>query len=212
MNAHLKTSLVSGAGPLLAACYGLGALSGQYLGPAAAMILGIIVCTVLLLVLRRAWRRAVTVPVETLLDHIRIMRRGTWTRALPVPQSGEIGRLAAAINDLGEDLTFAAYQFATTSKLAAVAMIENRVGRRLNLAAEHLASIVTLLTMSRDYRQPIPEAAIRNLELAMKDLREIEAECKKEFEREFRSHSQEGNAVRANRAPASKARETVASP
>ncbi len=208
MSPNLKTKFLAAAGAALVGSYVLGVLSGRYLGTAAAAVAGVIAWAVLVLWLRRVWRRAVTLPVQTLLDHIQVMRRGTWTNPLPLTHSGEIGELTAAINDLGQDLTAAAHQFAMASKLAAVAMIENRIGRRLALAAEHLSSIVTLLTLSRDYQQPIPEAAIRNLELAVKDLRKIESDCKKEFEREFRNHSQNGKA--ANTAP-SRARETVAS-
>ncbi len=207
MRANLKAKFLSCAGVGLAGCYTLGVLSGRYLSVPATLILGVLIAAALILLLRELWRRSVTAPVRDLLDHIQVMRRGTWTEPLPVRQSGEIGDLTAAVNDLGADLTLAAHQFATTSRLAAVAIIETRIGRRLNLATEHLASIVTLLTLSRDYHQPIPEAAIRNLELAMKDLREIQTECKDVFEREFRNQSHDRSA------PGAAARQmTVASP
>lgn len=47
------------------------------------------------------------------------------------------------------------------------------LGRELSLAAEHVQSIRLLLEISRSHQQPIPGAALRNLELVSKHLLDI---------------------------------------
>ncbi|MGE5570213.1 MAG: HAMP domain-containing protein [Rhodospirillales bacterium] len=184
----LKTKFLASAGIALFAAYLMGVVGGLYLNTVGSYLLSaVFVSAAGILLLLREWKRWITDPVEALVRHVQVIRGGTWPRPLPVAQSGEIGEITAAINELGHEWTSTAHRCAANSKLAAAALIENRVGRRLNLAAEHLASIVTLLALCRDYKQPIPEAAIRNLELAIKDLREIAPQMKKEFEREWES-------------------------
>lgn len=45
--------------------------------------------------------------------------------------------------------------------------------RDLSLAVEHLTSIHCLLEIAREYQQPIPTAALKNLELVSKNLGDV---------------------------------------
>ena len=184
----LKTKFLGSAGIALFAGYLMGVVGGLYLNTIGSYLLSaVFVSGVGVLWLLREWRRLITDPAEALVRQVQVIREGAWTRPLPVAQSGEIGEITAAINELGHDGMSTAHRCAANSRVAAASLIENKVGRRLNLAAEHLASVATLLALCRDYQQPIPEAAIRNLELAIKDLREIAPQMKQEFEREWES-------------------------
>ncbi len=131
------------------------------------------------------WYRLVLRPVRRLLSHINVMRRGTWSQPIPVDRDDEIGQLTRAFNGLGEELTRAVHQFGATSKLSALALIGNRIVRRVRLSKEHAEGVSGLLEVARQYGQPVPEAAVRNLRFVSKTLQEIETEFAADFDRQF---------------------------
>jgi len=158
---------------------------------AAARFLGAgLTVVVLTVVLGFGWHRLIALPLRDVLNHMNLMGRGTWTKPVPVRRSDEIGELTAALNQLGQELTRAVQQFTNASTLAAVALIAQREGRRIALAREHILSVITLLGVAREYRQEVPEAALRNLELVAKDLTEMQAGLQAGFQQELRDRFQ----------------------
>jgi hypothetical protein len=55
-------------------------------------------------------------------------------------------------------------------------MLRETLRRDLSLAAEHLESIRWLLEIAREHRQPVPAAALTNLQLVSKNLAELKRE------------------------------------
>lgn len=145
------------------------------------------VLTVLLAagLLNLLWYRLVLKPIRALLSHINILGRGTWTGRIPVDRNDEIGQLAQAFNRLGEELTITVHQFGATSKLSALALIGNRIVRRVRLSKDHAEAVSGLLEVSKQYGQPVPDAAVRNLRFVSKTLGEIEADFTADLERVF---------------------------
>src|SRR5215468_10371021 len=76
------------------------------------------------------------------------MRLGTWSQPIPVEQQDddEIGTLMREFNDLGPNLAFTAHQYAAASKLAAMALIGQRVVRRTMAARQRLLAVSETLT------------------------------------------------------------------
>lgn len=135
------------------------------------------------ILLNLLWYRMVLAPIQVLLWHINLMKRGTWTKPIPIRRNDEIGEIIQAYNDLGQELAFTVEQYSNASKLAALSLIGQRLIRKVKLAADHIASLTVLLTVAKEHDQPVPDAALRNLELAAKDLNSIEAEFEAQFER-----------------------------
>jgi HAMP domain-containing protein len=106
------------------------------------------------------WDRLVSRPINLLLDRMSSMSRGTWTQPIPAEREDEIGRLVKEFNLLGPRLTFTAHQFAAASKLAAMALIGQRVTRRTNLARSRLVEIQELLSEARYRGQVVPQATV----------------------------------------------------
>ena len=52
--------------------------------------------------------------------------------------------------------------------------IAHRTLLRINLATEHLASLLIVLRIAREYNQPIPAGALHNLALVDKELRSLQ--------------------------------------
>lgn len=57
-------------------------------------------------------------------------------------------------------------------------LVADTLGRDLSLAAEHLRSIRCLLEIAREHRQPIPAAALTNLELVTRSLGEMQRQIR----------------------------------
>ncbi len=200
MRATFRTSMLAGAALASLLSFLLAeAVMRLHAPPAGRLAIAILAAGAAVLALDRLWRRMMDAPMRRILERINVMRHGTWT-APPAASAGDFCELDTAINELGQDLTFTAHQFARASKLAALAMLENRFCRRLHLATEHLSSIVTLLTLARDYAQPVPETAIGNLQLAARDLREMQAQLMSEFDRRLRDQEEDGLEPEAARA------------
>jgi hypothetical protein len=87
------------------------------------------------------WRRRISRPMALMLQRIHEMRLGTWNRPIPVNQEDEMGKLIQEINDLGPELSLTAHQYAAASKLAAMALIGNRVVRRTMSARQRLLAV-----------------------------------------------------------------------
>lgn len=138
------------------------------------------------LLLNALWYRMVLRPLNRLLSHVNIMKRGTWESPIPVHRHDEIGQLVEAFNDLGKQLTLTVHQYAAASKLAALSLIGQRMIRRVQLAAEHMESTGTLLRVTRSHHQAVPNSAITNLEMAARDLRDLETEFETEFHEQLK--------------------------
>lgn len=138
------------------------------------------------LLLNALWYRMVLRPLNRVLSHVNIMKRGTWENPIPVHRDDEVGQLVEAFNDLGKQLTLTVHQYAAASKLAALSLIGQRMIRRIRLAAEHMESTGTLLKVTRSHRQSVPNSAITNLEMAARDLRELEVEFEMEFNNQLK--------------------------
>lgn len=52
--------------------------------------------------------------------------------------------------------------------------IGHRTLKRINLATEHLTSLLLVLRIAREYNQPIPAGALHNLALVDKELRRLQ--------------------------------------
>jgi|SRR6185312_5937005 len=137
----------------------------------------------------RSWRSLVVARLKLLLNHINIMKRGTWINPIPVRRRDEIGELTAALNELGPQLSMSVQQYAGASKLSVLALIGNRFVRRAKLAAEHVTSIRALLEVARKNEQKIPDVVFTNLNLVAKDLQQLEAEFDSQFSAEFQRWS-----------------------
>jgi nitrate/nitrite-specific signal transduction histidine kinase len=127
------------------------------------------------------WRRMVSRPISLLLDKMNKMGRGTWDQPIPVEQDDEIGRVLREFNVLGPRLSFVAQQYASASKLAAMALIGQRVIRRMNEAQRQLRAVYQSL---RDSGADTTAIQIRNI---ADDLQTIGREFDSEFEAELKA-------------------------
>jgi methyl-accepting chemotaxis protein len=131
--------------------------------------------------LNRRWERLVSQPIRLVLDRMSLMSRGTWTQPIPVGRPNEVGRLIREFNLLGPRLTFIAHQYATASKLAAMALIGQRVTRRSNIARTRLLEIQDLLSDARECSQIVPQAAVRQVAEVAKGLADLAADLESDF-------------------------------
>ena len=131
--------------------------------------------------LNRRWRRLVSRPINLVLERMSTMSRGTWTQPIPVERPDEIGRLVKEFNLLGPRLTFVAHQYAAASKLAAMALIGQRVTRRTNIARTRLVEIQDLLSDARYRSQIVPQAAVRQVAEVAERLAELAEELESDF-------------------------------
>jgi methyl-accepting chemotaxis protein len=141
-------------------------------------------------VLNLLWYRLILLPIRQILWHINVMGRGTWTGSIPVKRKDEIGQLAFAFNELSGTLTSTIHQFATASKLSALALLGTRMLRKINLAKEHVNGVAILLKVARQRDQNVPEAAIDNLQFTAKSLEELKEEFETQFQQEFLRHAE----------------------
>ncbi len=142
----------------------------------------------LAIVLNGLWYRLVLSPIGLLLGHINRMSRGTWTGHIPVARRDEIGQLTEAFNQLGEQLTVTVHQFATASKLSAVALVTQHIARRAELAQMHLLGIANMLRRARS-AGGVPEPVFEALEVAAASLKEIQEHAETEFDTQFQIHT-----------------------
>jgi HAMP domain-containing protein len=105
----------------------------------------LVTCVMLTAVLHYLWLRVVDTRFQQLIERIESICRGTWTDPYAEFPHDEVGNLSHAINRMGDRLTFTAHQFAAASKLAALAMVGQRLVRRVTVAREHVLAIRTML-------------------------------------------------------------------
>ncbi len=158
-------------------------------------------------VLSLVWARFVDRPISRVVERIRSMSRGTWTQSVKVERHDEIGQLVTEFNLLGPKLTFAAHQYAAASKLAAMALIGQRVNRRAAVARKHLEEIQRLLIEARLGDQVVPQCALSRIERVADELADMAADLESEFNDELvhqglavnELHLGEGGSVLAGR-------------
>jgi len=131
------------------------------------------------------WGRHISRPIGLLRDRMNAMSRGTWTQPIPVEHDDEIGRLVRDFNLLGPRLTFKAHEFAAASKLAAMALIGQRVTRQTNIARSHLVEIQQSLTKARYHSQAVPQSAVRHMARVTEDLADLAEDLESGFNDEL---------------------------
>lgn len=146
---------------------------------AAAAMIGLMV------VLNVLWRRLVASPMRVLLRHIDWMSRGTWKTPVSIHRKDEMGELARAFNDLGEQLTVTVQQFAATSKLSALALIGQRVMQRTEAARARMAEVKGVLAQAVRTRSTAPPDVLPSLNEAIEILGDLEAHLESDFYKEL---------------------------
>lgn len=141
--------------------------------------------TALSVALHLLWGRLVARPVNLLLARMNSMSRGTWTQPIPIEREDEIGQLVGEFNLLGPRLTFAAHQYAAASKLAALALIGQRVTRRTHIAGCRLAEIQQLLLDAHNRGTAAPQAAVEQIGFVTEELADLAADLEAEFNAEL---------------------------
>jgi methyl-accepting chemotaxis protein len=130
------------------------------------------------------WRRRVSRPIEMVRDRINKMRLGTWTQPILVEQDDEIGTLMREFNDLGPELAFSAHQYAAAAKLAAMALIGQRVVRRTNAAKQRLLAISESMGRRPDDEQ-FQKASAEQVRLVATELESVAADFDSAFQMEL---------------------------
>ena len=82
-------------------------------------------------------------------------------------------------------LTHVAHQYAAASKLAAMALVGQRVTRRTNAARSRLAEIQELLIEARHRGQDVLPAALQKVGKAAEELADLESDLESEFQDEL---------------------------
>jgi HAMP domain-containing protein len=146
-----------------------------------AVILGVATISITLGLL---WRRRVSQPMALLSDRIHKMRLGTWSHPIPIEHDDEIGTLTQEFNELGPELAFTAHQYAAASKLAAMALIGQRVVRRTMGTRQRLLGLAEALA-----RLPVDEKsqaiAVEQVRQAANELETVAADFDREFQAEL---------------------------
>jgi hypothetical protein len=204
ISAHLRqwTALLAGPGNHSTAIAHL-QHDGQFLFEKLAVLwfsTAIATCLMLAAVLHHLWRNVVECRFRELIGRIEGMSRGTWTEPRREGPHDEVGGLTDAINQLGDRLSFTVHQFAAASKLSALAILGQRMVRRVVIAREHVLAIGALLEVSRERLEVVPEAALRNLEAAAAVLTAVESEFETEFQKELSRHTVPAPALTAVKA------------
>jgi len=130
------------------------------------------------------WRRRVSRPIALVSDRIHKMRLGTWHDPIPVQQNDEIGALMREFNDLGPTLAFTAHQYAAASKLAAMALIGQRVVRRTTAARQRLLAVSESLSR-RPGDEHFQHAAVEQIRVVAAELEDVAADFDSEFQAEL---------------------------
>jgi len=154
-----------------------------------------ITVAVAVVILNALWYSLVLQPLHLLLHHVNVMKRGTWTYPIPLRRNDELGEIIKAFNELGGALMFTAHQYANASKLAALSLIGQRLVRRAKLAADTISSTAALLAVAKRHGQPMPESALRNLEIAARDLQGLQTDFEAQFHEQYQRWTPQEKAV-----------------
>jgi methyl-accepting chemotaxis protein len=130
------------------------------------------------------WRRKVSRPMTLISDRIRKMRLGTWSDPIPVEQDDEMGTLLREFNSMGPELSFTAHQYAAASKLAAMALVGQRVVRRTMAARQRLLAVSEALTREPDNKR-FQTMAVEQVRLAASELAAVADDFQSEFQTEL---------------------------
>lgn len=149
----------------------------------------IITISALILALNVLWSRTVLRPLTDLLRHINYMRRGSWGTPVPVRSKDEIGELTEAFNELGGQLTLTVHQFASTSKLSAMALLGRSLVKKVISVADLVRATETALSRHSWNSEAATEPECARLQHAVKLLEEIPLLFDAEFQRELSQHS-----------------------
>jgi hypothetical protein len=106
------------------------------------------------------WPAAALISLVAAIAGVRLWRGQVAMRAGEMPADEKGG--AATTQDVTD-----------TAAPDMGALINETLRRDLSLAAEHVHSIRWLLEIARDHQQPIPTAALKNLEMVSKHLSEM---------------------------------------
>jgi len=137
-------------------------------------------------ILNYVWYRVIYRPIRRLLSQIDIMGRGTWKAALPIKRNDEIGELTMAFNNLGQELTSTFESINASSKLSALALIGNRLIREVVAGEAQIASSRRGLDSNTDAGVL---AAKETLAAVEAQLKQVEHQFQREFDRELSSFS-----------------------
>jgi nitrogen fixation/metabolism regulation signal transduction histidine kinase len=130
------------------------------------------------------WRRRVSRPMAQLSERMRQMRLGTWNHSIPLDQTDEMGTLVREFNQLGPELTFTAHQYAAASKLAAMALIGQRVVRGTTTARQRLLALSEALShLPAD--ETLRGIAIEQIKQVASELETVAAAFDSEFQAEL---------------------------
>jgi methyl-accepting chemotaxis protein len=154
-----------------------------------------------LLLRRLIWR-----PINLLLGRMNSMSLGTWTQPIPVERQDEIGRFVGEFNLMGPRLTFVAHQYAAASKLAALALIGQRVTRRTNTARRRVVEIQKLLSGARYRSQAVPQAAVNRMGTVAEELADLAAHLETDFNDELVRQGLRARLISGERGGASRVR------
>jgi nitrate/nitrite-specific signal transduction histidine kinase len=134
-------------------------------------------------VLNYVWYRVIYRPIRRLLGQINIMGRGTWTSDLPIHRDDEIGRLTAAFNDLGRQLTSTFQSIHTSSRLSALALVGHRLMREVTEARVELTAAAESLRAARRQDHAV-SAALATLNVVNSRLERLETQFQDDFNHE----------------------------
>jgi hypothetical protein len=112
------------------------------------------------------------------------MRLGTWNHPITIEQDDELGTLIHEINELGPNLTFVAHQYAAASKLAAMALIGQRVVRPAMDARQRLLAVSEALGRVPGDEQ-FQQMAVDQMRLVAANLETVAADFEAEFQAEL---------------------------
>jgi len=130
------------------------------------------------------WRRRVSRPMAQISDRLRKMKLGTWSDPIPVEHDDEMGTLVRQFNKIGPELSFTAHQYAAASKLAAMALVGQRVVRRTMAAQQRLLAVSEALSRVSDDKR-FQTMAVEQVRLVAGELAAVAADFHSEFEGEL---------------------------
>ena len=122
--------------------------------------------------LRRTLSTRVIQPIESLVEAMGRMERGTWRLSLDVPSRNEIGWLTASFLRMGERLEETVRQLVRAEKVASAAMVAIRVKRELAEPIRSLKNGLKYFEVAWVKKAPGDRSVVRQL---LEDVARMEA-------------------------------------